>query len=176
MKKNRFIFSLTLILFSYVSQAQLIMIDSETGEYNYEEIVNVAGISQQQIYNRAKEWLNIYYQSTDSISTDSLNLNRIVSNEFVFKFIKKDIDMKIFFNIEIKSKTNKYKYEFSNFEVGKKIRDQIDAMDLSVYINRFPEQYQILIEEPIDSEIMNAISSLAYYILNGKLNDEDDDW
>lgn len=176
MKKNRFLFSLTLILFSLISQAQLIMIDSETGDYNYEEVVNVDGISRQQIQARAKKWLNLYYQSIDSISNDSLNIKAVASNEFVFKFIKKDIDMKIFFDIEIKTKVNKYKYEFSNFVVGKKIKDEIDAMDLSVYINRFPEKYQILIEEPIDSEIMDAISSLEYYIQNGEMQNDEDDW
>ena len=176
MKKNRFLFSLTLILFSLIAQAQLIMIDGETGEYNYEEVVNVQGISQQQIHIRAKEWINTYYQSIEPINSDSLNLKTIASNEFVFKFIKKDIDMTIFFDIEIKIKENKYKYEYSNFVVGKKVGDEIDAMDLSVYINRFPEKYQILIEEPIDSEIMNAILSLEYFVLNGKMENLEDDW
>ncbi len=176
MKKNRLLFSLALILFSMIAQAQLIMIDSETGEYNYEEVIDVTGITKQEVLNRAKAWLNIYYKTNDSINDNGSDVHKTASNDFVFKLIQKDISMKIFFDIEIKTKDNKYKYEFSNFEVGKKVRDEIDAMSLSVYINRFPEKYQILIEEPIDSEIMTAISSLKYYVQNGVLENIEDDW
>ncbi len=176
MKKNRFLFSLSLILFSLFTQAQLIMIDSETGEYNYEEVIDVTGITKQEVLNRAKTWLNIYYKTNDSINDNGSDVHKTASNDFVFKLIQKDISMKIFFDIEIKTKDNKYKYEFSNFEVGKKVRDEIDAMSLSVYINRFPEKYQILIEEPIDSEIMNAIFSLKYYVQNGVIENIEDDW
>lgn len=176
MKKNRLLISLALILFSLTSQAQLIMIDSETGEYNYEEVIETSGITKDQIHSRAKEWINLYYKPTDSIDDNGTDLKFIGTNDFVFKLIKKEISMKIFFNLEIKTKVNKYKYEFSKFEVGKMIKNEIDAMELSVYINRFPEKYQILIEEPIDTEIMNAIGSLQYYIQNGSLENNEDDW
>ena len=105
-----------------IAQAQLIMIDSETGEYNYEEVIDVSGITKQEVLNRAKAWLNIYYKTNDSISDNGSDVQKTASNDFVFKLIQKDISMKIFFDIEIKTKDNKYKYEFYNFEVGKKVK------------------------------------------------------
>lgn len=178
MNQNRFLFLLALILFSHTFQAQLIMIDIETGEYNYKEVVKVDSISQVQIHDRAKEWLSSYYKpSIDSIIDNTVDVRKTATNSFSFKFLKKKIDMNIFFDVEIKAKENRYRYEFSNFKIGKETPTGIDAMDLSVYINRFPIKYQDLIEEPIDKEITNAISRLAHYISNGKVEgNEDDNW
>ena len=67
MKKEKLLFIIVLILVAQLSQAQLIMIDSETGEYNYGDIVMAGGASQQQIQVRAKEWLELYYPENDSI-------------------------------------------------------------------------------------------------------------
>ena len=43
-------------------------------------------------------------------------------------------------------------------------------------VDRFPHEYVILIEEPIDQEITKAIGSLNYYINNDKLEVQEDDW
>jgi len=173
---KRLIFSVSIILFSFVSQAQLIMIDSETGDYRYEDVVAVEGISKNQIKERASKWLNSYYKSADSISIDSSSLHQKSSYQFSWKFIKKNIPLELFFDITIKTKDNRYKYDFSNFQVGKKVNGNIDSSDLKAYIERFPVKYQIYIEEPINTEITKAINSLAYFISNGKLKIDEDDW
>ena len=49
-------------------------------------------------------------------------------------------------------------------------------MSLKTYIERFPTDYQILIEEPIDTEMTKAIGSFNYYILNNKMETYEDDW
>jgi Domain of unknown function (DUF4468) with TBP-like fold len=176
MKKRRFLLPLALILFFHIAQAQLIMIDGETGEYRYEDVVQVKGITKKQIQERAKKWLNVYYKTNDSIQTDSSSVNYLSSFEFSWKFIQKTISLELFYDVTIKTKENRYKYDFSNFRIGKKIRGNIDAIDLETYINRFPKTYQIYIEEPIDTEITKAISSLEYFILNNKVEKKEDDW
>lgn len=176
MKRRRFLFSLALILFFHISYAQLIMIDSETGDYRYEEVVKAEGLSQSQIKNRAKKWMSLYYKPIDSAQLDSLGVHQMSSFETSWKFIKKTIPLEIFFDVTIKTKDNRYKYDFSNFKTGKLVLGKPDAVDLSTYITRFPEKYQIFIEEPIDSEITKAISSLEYFIINDKLKVEEDDW
>jgi hypothetical protein len=152
------------------------MIDSETGEYNYQDVITVSGISQQQIQVRAKEWLDLYYPENDSIKVLDTSLYKTGTTNFIWRLIKKDIEVKIFYDIEIKTKDNKYRYEFSNFREGKMNGGEIDAKDLKVYIDRFPTRYQIYIEEPIDTEITKAISNLDYFILNGTVENDDDDW
>ena len=176
MKKRRFLLPLALILFFHVSQAQLIMIDGETGEFKYEDVVQVAGISKTQINQRAKKWLNVYFEKNDSIESDSLSVHKTRSYKFTWKLIKKPIAIELFYDVTIKIKDNRYKYDFSNFQIGKEVLGSIDAIDLKTYIDRFPHEYQIYIEEPIDTEITKAIASLEYFILNGKIEEEEDDW
>lgn len=176
MKKKRFLFSLGLILFFHTSQAQLIMIDGETGEYKYEDVVTVSGVSQNQLINKASKWLELYYQNNDPIQIDSAQIKKIGFKKLHWKFIKKTIPLDIFIDVSIKVKNGKYKYEFSNFQMGKKVYGEIDATDLNIYIERFPEQYQIYIEEPIDAELTKAIASLEFFIRNGKLENDEDDW
>ncbi len=176
MTKKRALFSLGLILFFYVSQAQLIMIDGETGEYKYEDIVKVDGTTKSQLISKAKKWLELYYNSNDPIRIDSAQIHKLGFKKLKWEFVKKTIQIEIFFDINIKVKNNKYKYEFSNFKIGKRDYAGIDVIDLKIYIERFPEKYQIYIEEPVDSELTKAITSLEYFILNGKLEANDDDW
>ena len=176
MKKEKLLFILAFILSVQLSQSQLIMIDGETGEYNYQDVIMVGGISQQQIQVRAKEWLNLIYPENDSIKVLDTSLYKTGTSEFTWRLIEKDIPITIFYDIEIKTKDNKYRYEFSNFREGKMNGGEIDAKELKVYIDRFPTRYQIYIEEPIDTEITKAISSLEYFILNGTIENIEDDW
>jgi len=175
MKKEKLLFILAFILFVNLSQAQLIMIDGETGEYKYEDVVMVDG-NQQLIQTRAKKWLEIYYPNKDSVKVKDTSLYKLGITSFTWRLIQKEIPIMIFYDIEIKTKDNKFKYQFSNFREGKMNMGDIDAKALQVYIERFPTRYQIYIEEPVDTEITKAINSLEYYILNGTVEDIDDDW
>lgn len=175
MKKRKIIVPLILFLSFYFGQAQLIMID-DSGEYRYEEVVRVNGMSSSEIKERATSWLTEYYTQIDSIATDSLGVEQLNSYHFQWKLITKDIDVNLFFNVSIKAKDNRYKYDFSNFKVGKMVKGDLQAIDLKTYIERFPEDYQILVEEPIDTEMTKAIGSLNYFIVNNKMEVYEDDW
>jgi hypothetical protein len=176
MKKRKIIVPLILFLSFYFGQAQLIMIDDETGEYRYEDVVRVNGMNSSEIKERATAWLKNYYTQIDSIATDSLGVEQLNTYQFRWKLITKDIDVKLFFDVSIKAKDNRYKYDFSNFKVGKLVKGDLQAIDLKTYIDRFPEDYQILIEEPIDTEMTKAIASLNFFIVNNKMEVYEDDW
>lgn len=176
MKKRKIIIPLILFLSFYVAQAQLIMIDSDTGEYRYEEVVRAEGKSSAEIKARAKSWLQNYYTQIDSITSDSSSVKQLNTFHFKWKLITKTIDVDLFFDVSIKAKDNRYKYDFSNFRVGKFVKGDLQAIDLKTYIERFPSDYQILVEEPIDTEMTKAISSLSYFISNNKLEPDEEDW
>lgn len=160
----------------YLGQAQLIMIDGETGEYEYEEVVEAPGLSKDEIKQRAMKWLSIYYSSEDSVRTDSAGVTRLCSNKIKWVLIRKGIDIEMFFDVNIKTKDGRYKYAFSNFREGKMVLGELQSIPLKTYINRFPQTYQISIEEPIDSEIMKAINSLMLYIETNEMEVSEDDW
>ncbi len=176
MKKRRIIVPLILFLSFYFGQAQLIMIDDETGEFRYEDVARAEGVSSSEIKSRAAAWLKEYYPQIDSIRIDTAGINQLNSYHFKWTLIRKSIDVDLFFDISIKAKDNRYKYDFNNFRVGKMSKGDLQAMPLKKYIDRFPTDYQILIEEPIDTEMTKAIASLNYYVSNNKMEVEEDDW
>ncbi len=176
MKKRKIIIPLCLFLSFYLGQAQLIMIDGETGEFKYEEVVEAPGLSMSQMKERAQQWLSSYYVSEDSIQSDSLGINKLCSQRINWTLIKKDIVIDIFFDVNLKFKEGRYKYAFENFREGKMVREELQSITLKTYIERFPQVYQINIEEPIDSEITKAINSLKYFIANGHMEVAEDDW
>jgi hypothetical protein len=176
MNLKRLILPLAIILFSFVSRAQLIMIDGETGDYKYEDVVSVDGVSKSQIMERSNQWIKEYYDASTPIETDSMGKSEMVKFEFKWKFIQKNIPIELFYDVKVQAKDNRYKYTISNFKIGKTVNGNIDAYPLKTYIERFPTKYQINIEEPIDAEITKALKSLEYFVVNGKLKDNKDDW
>jgi len=174
--KRKVIIPLFLLLSFYLGQAQLIMIDGETGEFKYEEVVQAPGMSKSQIEERASRWLSEYYVSEDSVHTDSTGILRLCSNKIHWILINKGIDIEVFFDVDIKFKDGKYKYAFSDFREGKMVRGELQSMSLKTYIDRFPQTYHLAIEEPIDAELTKAINSLNYFVLNGAMEKPEEDW
>ena len=152
------------------------MIDSETGEYRYQDVARAEGISSGEINQRAKTWLSKYYTEIAPVVEDSSSIQQLNSYSFTWKLIRKNIDVELFFDVTIKSRDNRFKYDFSNFRVGKMVKGDLQAISLKTYIERFPTEYQIYIEEPIDKEMTNAVSSLIYFVNNNKIEVEEDDW
>ena len=152
------------------------MIDGETGEYKYEEVVEAPGLSAGEIRERAEKWLSTYYVSEDSLHVDSTGVSRLCSQRIQWTLIKKDIVIETFFDVNIRFKNGRYKYDFSNFREGKMVRGDLQSMALKTYINRFPQAYQINIEEPVDTEITNAINSLKYFVSNGHMEVPEEEW
>lgn len=176
MLKRKVIVPLFLLLSFYIGSAQLIMIDGETGEFKYEEVVQSPGISKSELQQRAKRWLNEYYVSEDSVHVDSAGISRLCSSKIKWILIKKGIHIEVFFDVDIRFKEGKYKYAFSDFREGKMVRGELQSMTLKTYIDRFPQTYQISIEEPIDADITKAINSLKYYVENGTMEKPEEDW
>ena len=99
MKKRKIIVPLILFLSFYFGQAQLIMIDSETGEYRYEEVARAEGVSSSEIQSRAKSWLTNYYTQIDSMKTDSSSIKQLNTFRFKWTLIRKAIDVELFFDV-----------------------------------------------------------------------------
>jgi hypothetical protein len=176
MKKIKIITPLCLFLSFYLGQAQLIMIDGETGEYKYEEVVEAPGLSSNELKERAQKWLSTYYVSEDSIQSDSLGITKLCSQRLDWTLIRKVISIELFFDVNLKFKEGRYKYAFENFREGKMVRDDLQSITLKTYIERFPQVYQINIEEPVDSEVTKAINSLKFFMANGHMEMAEDDW
>ncbi len=176
MVSKRLIVSLIFIFVSSISIAQLVKIDSETGEYKYDEVVQAEGMASAQILSRAKTWTDTYYPGTDN-SLDSVGaVKRVCTYKFSWKLGSKTIPIALIYDMNIKVKDNRYRYIFSNFRVGSNAQGDIQAISLAKYISRFPERYHMGIEEPIDTHITKSITSMDMYMKTEKMAVEDDNW
>lgn len=176
MVSKRLIVSLVFIFVSTISKAQLVKIDSETGEHKYDEVVQAEGLASAQLLGRAKKWTDTYYPDTDS-SLDSVGgVKRVCTYKFSWKLGSKTIPITLIYDMDIKVKDNRYRYIFSNFRVGSSAQGDIQAISLAKYIIRFPERYHMTIEEPIDTHITKSITSMDNYMKTEKVVVEDDNW
>lgn len=176
MKFKKLKISSILFLLALTVNAQLIMIDSETGEYKYEDVVKVDGVSGQELQKRAKKWINLYYKDPSFKKDSSNTIKRLAVYPFKWKFISKNIPIQLIYDLEIKTKDNKFKYTISNLRIGKIVQGDFDGITLKKYIDRFPVKYQINVEEPVDTELVKAIESLEKYMRTEKYIEEEDDW
>ena len=127
---------------------------------------------------RAEDWTFLYYKEESRITVDTTNtLTKLGLHNFSWKFMDtKNISLQLIYDIEIKTKDNRYKYIFSNLRIGRIVLREVDAVELKNYIGRFPTKYQINIEEPIDTELTKAALSLENYVKTQQFEKVDDDW
>jgi hypothetical protein len=176
MKLKRFIFSLIFIYISTNIQAQLIKIDSETGEFKYEEVVQADGQSKDILLQKSETWLSKYYENALIKSDTAFSTSATIPYSFSWKFISKPLPVTLIYDVHIMVKDNRYKYSFTNFRIGKVYLDEIDAISLKNYMERFPKKYLLALEEPIDAELSKAITSLENYVLTGKMEESEEEW
>ncbi|MDZ7614982.1 MAG: DUF4468 domain-containing protein [Flavobacteriaceae bacterium] len=176
MVSKRLIVSLIFIFVSSISFAQLVKIDSETGEHKYDEVVQAEGLASAQLVNRAKKWADTYYAGTDSNLDSVGSVKRVCTYKFSWKLGSKTIPTALIYDLDIKVKDNRYRYIFSNFRVGSSAQGDIQAITLAKYISRFQERYHMGIEEPIDTHISKSIASMDNYMKTEKIVVEDDNW
>ncbi|MFD1316887.1 DUF4468 domain-containing protein [Namhaeicola litoreus] len=176
MKLKRLIFSLVFIFVLTSIQAQLIKIDGETGEFKYEEVVQADGQSKDILLQKSETWLSKFYKNALIKSDTAFSISATIPYSFSWKFISKPLPVTLIYDVQIMAKDNRYKYSFTNFRIGKVYLDEIDAISLKTYMDRFPKKYLLALEEPIDAEISRAMASLENYIQTGKMEESEEDW
>jgi hypothetical protein len=176
MVSKRLIVSLIFIFVSTFSRAQLVKIDSETGEHKYDEVVPAEGLASAQLINRVKKWMDAYYPDTDSRLDSTTAVKRVCTFKFTWIMGSKAIPTTLIYDLDIKVKDNRYRYIYSNFRIGSNVMGEVQAISLAKYISRFPERYHMGIEEPIDTHITKSIGSLDNFIKTEKMVIEDDNW
>lgn len=176
MVSKRLIVSLVFIFVCTIAKAQLVKIDSESGEHKYDEVVQAEGLTSPQLISRAKKWTDTYYPDTDS-GLDSVGaVKRVCAYKFSWVLGSKTIPITLIYDMDIMVKDARYRYIFSNFRVGSSVQGEVQAITLAKYISRFPERYHMTIEEPIDTHITKSITSMDNYMKTEKMAVKDDNW
>lgn len=192
----RIIIFLAIILLSATVNAQELIvgnptvpIDTATHEIKYKEVVDVPGLTKEDIFSTARSWFPKDFQVAQAyISHADYKTGQIIAHAMVFG--KRLVGLigvpySINFNIYLWIKDGKYKYEISDFFIlwGLNGDATPDMHSADTYIN--DPQYKNkkgeytgkarLILYNIDGNVQNVIVSLKYAILKKKYAHKVDD-
>lgn len=113
--------AITSLCFAQKEIKVIVPIDSSTKEVEYSAIIKVEGISKDELYNRAKEWFVITYNSAqDVLQMDDKSAGKIIgkgTSSGKYKFMMSNTDYYLNYTLSVTVKDGRYRYEFSQFTV-----------------------------------------------------------
>ncbi|WP_461491001.1 DUF4468 domain-containing protein [Pontibacter sp. HJ8] len=128
---------LLLALLPLFSFAQSTPPRDESGKIVYSEVVPVEGLSQQELYSRARAWFATTFNSAnDVIQMDSKEEGTIIGNGIT------DLDIgnskqKVHFTLSLQFKDGRYKYEITNIAYQGNYNPSIPGADRKVSAEEF---------------------------------------
>ncbi len=162
---------LSFIIFTVVCDAQnryLGNLPLKNGKVNYNEVIEIKGISKDEFYSRAKQWLldnNVY--PTDSIIIK--NKVEVYEGKGAFKILWgpndfQELYVDVYYSVIFEFRNSRYKYEITNFIVKEATRQ----IELEIYKMKYKKnmKYNNLFYKNIDEHIKKLFDSLEKSMTN----------
>lgn len=150
------------------AHSQEIPIDPETGNYKYEEVVEIDGFSQGYLYLKALEWIALNYNSAnDVIQLKDKESGKIIAKG-IFKIKYFSRNPSINHTIMIYTKDGRYKYVVTSLSYSDNKGDSFQLED-------FPRSWagKKKLYKRVDFVIQELIENLKQYISK---TDDDINW
>lgn len=134
----------------------------KNGRVNFTKVIEVDGISQKELYNRAIYWL-IDTKDLQAIKVSNDSICEEIKSKGKFKALwgpndYPELYLSISYAIKLNFRNNRYKYEFTNFIVKKsEVEMQIEIYKME---NNKNKKYNTLFYRQIDENIQILITSL----------------
>lgn len=144
----------------------------------YEEVVQQSGLTKDQLYARAIEWINSYFTAGASKITEKNQdegLIRLKDRITLFRMEKKNkvVDVVIDYNIEIYVKDGRYKYVFRNFRSYQ--GSTSPGIEVWMDPNKCKKEDALERYANLNAEITKIIDNLKSYMQTGTQK-KDNDW
>src|SRR5690606_4091346 len=169
MIKKIFTLSFVLLIFQLsFSQKQIEdILPSENGNVIYSEVIEVNDINKDELYNRARKWVVLKYQSANNVIQLDDKLEGIIIGKGNFDIIYYSRDPKIRHTIQIETKDGRFKYTISGFVYSDKQGD-------SFAVEQFPKSWsgKEKLYRAIDEKVRLIIKDLT----QGMNNKPEDNW
>ncbi|MFZ6052505.1 DUF4468 domain-containing protein [Halocola ammonii] len=116
--------------------------DSTEGKYQYQEVVELEGLSTEQFYKNAKEWLEEKYVETDllrdeenTIIIDEGYFNIVWVMDFGQSFSELEVskEIKLTFNLKLEFKDGRYRYTITDMRSGEYGEVTLEGLVTSSY-------------------------------------------
>lgn len=111
---------LFLLFFDALSNAQFdtLILNPETKEYSFSEVIEVEGFTQDQLYTNANIWFVDAFRSANHVIQMNDKASGILMGKGYGKFITEDginsLHKDLYFTIKVQVKDGRYKYEVRN--------------------------------------------------------------
>lgn len=117
-----------LIALSKISYAQISLpIDSATNKVSYSEVIQVDGVSKDELFTRARTWCaKTFTSNKDALQMDDRQAGRLIANGSSiqrFQYTITSIDFWLKYSLSIAVKDGKYRYEVTNIYTRDKIQN-----------------------------------------------------
>lgn len=181
MKFVQHVVSLSLLLFgSFALQAQSSLpVDSETQKIAWTETVTIDSLTKEQLYERAKKWMTIYYKSTtfDTDSKESFTVTKTgdftIALTYDFKYKSQN---NISYTITINQKEGKYRYKITDLKFYNVASGAKTQLPLEGAYAKMTTQNKSETTSQVLKEINAVIADLKNFMLKGSVPTTEEDW
>lgn len=152
-------------------------LNEKTNKISYEGVIEIEGLTKDEIYKRAKEWMIEYYKSK-SLITDNKERGKISQNGSFTKLFKKDNNKKnmeaneFIYYITILIKEGKFKYVLTDFNIEAK-NEKIAMEQVQELLESRPAKKKEAVTK-VHEGVTDVIKSMENSIKNQKSSA--DDW
>lgn len=172
---------LTLLLcLPMLAFAQDLPKDPETGLITYTEVVPVEGVSQQELYKRARSWFaTTFHSANDVVQLESKDEGKIIGKGIAVINIG-NLPSDMHFTLTLQFKDNRYRYEFTQIAFnsgGDTKRWPMEGMFFNDHARKKNGQYTKLHQSYLDqtnSAIASMVTSLNKELTGS--NSANEDW
>ncbi len=166
----------------YLTIAQAPPKDTETGKYKYEIVTQTEGISQEEIYKRAKEWMLRTLKTSDNmVSFDDESKSSLISTGNIFLESQGGWcawnQITLNFKISIYCKEGRYKTIIESFIHNAIVNCGTTSSNSSTPLEdlRQSKQGKRSLEDA-DNKIQAMLKEIETTIKSGNIGGVDDDW
>lgn len=155
----------SLLPFFVLSQTDTLPRNTETGKYEYSDVVSVDSVTADKLYSNAKIFMVDAFKSSKDVTQLNDDVAKTVAGRGTTKIEFKGIGLSglekyVRFKVYIQCKENRYKYTFNSFSfsmISSSFSGEKDLEDESYFTKRWltKKQYQQLMSQV--SETMNLL-------------------
>ncbi len=174
MKKAGLIIWMVLITWA-IASAQGLPVDTETKKVTFQETVSLDTVSRDELYQRSKDWISIFYK-TDKYSPDDKANYKIGKDgeldiQLTYDFKYKSHNT-VTYSILIAQKEGKYRVTVTDFKIQKVGEKTIQTLETAMA--KMSGQNKTEAVTQINKGVNDVIEDLKKFMITGKPENKED--
>lgn len=177
MKKVAFLLLLMVSMSSHMVNGQSLPIDPETKKITYQETVQLDSVSQEELYNRSKDWIANYFKTDQFTPNDKANykIGKVGSFDIqlTYDFKYKSVN-NVSFTLIIAQKEGRYRYTITDFRFYNTKLGEKTTQGLEAQMAKMSGQNKSETTTQVAKNVDEMITDMKRYITTGKPENKED--